>query len=65
MIPASSRSFAAAKTVEVQLICPQCDGINRAAEEHLVSEPVCDRCKSELMAARGWRARRCVEGAGH
>ena len=35
----------------MQLICPQCGTANRVPDERLHDEPVCGRCKHELMAA--------------
>jgi thioredoxin 2 len=37
---------------QVHLVCPQCGSVNRVAEAKLEHEPVCGRCKSELMAPR-------------
>lgn len=36
----------------MKLVCPQCAATNRVPDERLDDQPVCGRCRTELMAAR-------------
>jgi len=36
----------------MNLVCPDCGATNRVPDERLQDQPVCGRCKAELMAAR-------------
>ncbi len=35
----------------MNLVCPDCGATNRVPDERLQDQPVCGRCKTELMAA--------------
>ena len=36
----------------MNLVCPDCGATNRVPDERLQDQPVCGRCKTELMAAQ-------------
>jgi thioredoxin 2 len=36
----------------MNLVCPDCGATNRVPDERLHDQPVCGRCKTELMAAK-------------
>jgi thioredoxin 2 len=36
----------------MNLVCPDCGAVNRVPAERLQDQPVCGRCKAELMAAQ-------------
>ena len=36
----------------MHLVCPACATVNRVPDERLGDEPVCARCKTELMASK-------------
>lgn len=36
----------------MNLVCPACGATNRVPDERLNDQPVCGRCKAELMAAK-------------
>ena len=36
----------------MNLVCPDCGATNRVPDERLQDQPVCGRCKTELMAAK-------------
>ncbi|MBT9525705.1 MAG: thioredoxin TrxC [Rhizobacter sp.] len=36
----------------MNLVCPECGATNRVPDERLKDQPVCGRCKAELMAAK-------------
>lgn len=36
-------------TTHIQLICPDCGGINRVSAERLEQQPLCGKCRSRLL----------------
>ena len=34
------------------IMCPQCSGLNRIADDKLTEEPTCGKCKGELFTAK-------------
>lgn len=33
------------------IVCPHCDAVNRVAEEKLINQPICGKCKQALFTA--------------
>ncbi|MBT1066033.1 thioredoxin TrxC [Bowmanella sp. Y26] len=36
----------------VQIVCPQCDGVNRVSIEKLALQPLCGKCRAPLITAK-------------